>query len=195
MIAAVEDVLTEAVLRRMLRELRPDLAISVFLGKTGRGYIEKRAIELNRTARSIPVIILMDLDRPKPCPADLIAKVLSSQPAPNLLFRIAVMEIESWVMADRDRFARFLGVPSHRIPLNTDTISAPKEFVVSLARRSSRRDVREDLVPAAGGTAVVGPAFNPRLVTFVTNEWSLRRAAECSPSLRKMVQRLATAFF
>ena len=194
MIVAVEDVLSEVVVRKLIEMIRPDLAITVVMRKSGRGYLQSRARDLNRTARSVPVFIVADLDRPTPCPADLIEQWLSSPPAPRLLFRIAVMEIESWILADRDLFADFLAVPAHRIPPNTDEIAQPKEFIVSLARRSRRKDIRRDLVPPPGATSAVGPGFNARVGSFVTGTWNVESAAMASPSLRRSIGRLNTAF-
>jgi len=194
MIVAVEDVLSEVVVRKLVSRVRPDLTISVVMRKNGRGYIQNRARDLNRTARSVPVLILADLDRPEPCPADLIREWLAAPPAANLLFRVAVMEVESWIMADREVFAGFLGVPSHRIPVDTDTIAQPKELIISLARKSRRKDIREDLVPAPGGTAAIGPGFNPRLGDFVTTQWDADRAAASSSSLQRASERLRHSF-
>lgn len=194
MIAAVEDPLSEAVLRKLVLALRPDLTIWQVVRKNGSGYLRSRAREFNRTAQRVPVFILTDQDRPEPCPADLIANWLGVPPAPNLLFRVAVMEIESWIMADRGAFATFIRVPEHSIPENPDEILRPKEFIVSLARRSKRRDIREDLIPARGSTAAVGPAFNLRLGEFVAVAWNPIGAAEASASLHRTIVRLRGAF-
>lgn len=194
MIAAVEDVLSEAVLRKLVSEIRPELSLDVVMRKNGKGYLQSRARDLNRTAHSVPVFMLADLDLPEPCPADLIRSWLGAPVAANLLFRIAVMEIEAWVMADREPFAAFLGVPLHRIPVNVDTIAQPKEYVVSLARKSRRRAIREDMVPLPGGTAVIGPGFNARIGEFIATRWQAATAAENSPSLRRTVERLKQAF-
>jgi hypothetical protein len=103
------------------------------------------------------------------------------------------MEVESWVLADRAQFSSFLSVPEHRIPANTDQIPQPKEFIVTLARRSRRKDIREDLVPAVGSTAPVGPAYNPRLAAFVVDSWDPTAASGASPSLARAVERLRSA--
>ena len=190
MIVAVEDALSEAVVRKLIAVIRPDLDISVVLGKRGRGYIQTKARALNKTARSIPVFILADLDRPVPCPFELINQWLPAFRAPALLVRIAVMEVESWVLAHREAFAAHLGVPLHRIPPETDTIPRPKEFVVGLARMSKRKNIREDLVPSPGSTSVVGPAFNATVSRFVTKIWDPGAASTASPSLRRAVDRL-----
>ena len=104
------------------------------------------------------------------------------------------MEIESWIMADREAFAKFFAVPIHHIPTNTDAILQPKELIVSMARRSKRKDVRQDLVPAQGATSAVGPGFNSRVISFVSAEWNAERAAPASPSLRRSIERLRAAF-
>ncbi len=194
MIAAVEDMLSEAVVRKLVAVARPDLTLSVVLKKSGRSYIQSRIIELNRAAHKIPVFILVDLDRPVPCPADLIESWLPSPHAPNLLLRVAVMEIESWVMADRDAVATLLSVPLHRIPMNPDEVRQPKELMVSIARRSKRKDIREDMVPSSRDTRTVGPAYNSRLAAFVADTWDPKAAAVNSPSLRRALDRLRTAF-
>jgi hypothetical protein len=104
------------------------------------------------------------------------------------------MEVESWIMADREEFARFMRVSSDAIPANTDTLPYPKEFIVSLAKRSKRKDIREDLVPAPGGTATVGPGFNSQIANFVAMHWDPSNAAAASPSLRGAIVRLQRAF-
>ena len=194
MIAVVEDGLSESVVRKVVAEIRPDLTIYQVMRKNGQGYIRTKVRELNRVAHRIPVFVLVDLDRPEPCPADLIRNLLPIPHGPHLLFRVAVMEIESWVLADRRGFAKFLGVPKDSLPEQPDAVGDPKELIVSLARKSKRKEIREDLIPSAGGVRRTGAAFNPRLIAFVENDWSLQDAAAASPSLRKTVDRLRTAF-
>lgn len=148
MILAIEDVLSEAVARKMVASFRADVEVSTVIGRRGNTYLQGKARELNRTARTQPVMLIIDLDSPQNCPPALIAEWLGAQPQPHLLFRIAVMEVESWVLADRERIAAALAIPEHRVPLHTDSIGDPKQFLINLARRSRIRDVREDLVPA-----------------------------------------------
>lgn len=194
MIVAVEDPLSEAVVRRVVSATRPDLIVSGVIRKNGKSYIKRRIQELNRSAQSLPVFVLIDLDQPEPCPADLIEAWLPAPRGPKLLFRVAVMEIESWVMADRHGLSRLLSVPLHRIPEDPDNLAQPKEHLVSIARKSKRREILDDFVPAPGDTRKVGPAFNARLEGFVADTWNLQAAAETSPSLKRTVLRLASAF-
>jgi hypothetical protein len=194
MIAAVEDALSEAVVRKIIAEVRPDLTLYQVMRKNGSGYIRSILKELNQAARTLPVFVVIDLDRPEPCPADLIRQFLPHPRAANLVFRVAVMEIESWVIADGEAFARFLAIPRHAVPDDPDSIAEPKELIATLARRSRRRELREDLAPKAGDVRRVGAGFNPRMIAFVENEWSLVAASAASRSLRKAVERLQAAF-
>jgi len=190
MIAAVEDALSEAVVRKIVTVVRPDLTLYQVMRRNGQGYIRSKVRQLNQTARSVPVLVLVDLDRPVPCPADLVQALLPIPHAPKLLFRVAVMEIESWVMADRRGFADFLSIPVNRIPENTDVILQPKEFLVSLARLSKKTRLRQEIVPLPGATSKVGPGYNSRLGEFVHSHWSVNRAASISVSLQRTLAQL-----
>lgn len=194
MIIAVEDPLSEAVTRKLFAEIRPELPITSLLGNRGNRYLRAKARELNRVAAKVPTFLLTDLDSPAVCPPGLISDWLPDQPAANLLFRVAVIEVESWVLADRERVAEFLGVPEHRIPAQTDTIGDPKQFLVNLARKSRSAALRSDLVPATGSTAAVGPMYNARLTAFVAAYWSAIRASQASGSLSRTVDRLSVAY-
>jgi hypothetical protein len=189
MIIAVEDSLSEEVTRKLVSTIRPDLDIATVLGNRGKGYLRTRARELNRAAGAIAVMMLTDQDAQQSCPPVIAADWFGPQPL-SLLFWVAVMEVESWVLADRERSAAMLGVPVHRIPIDTDAIPKPKEFLVNLARRSRLSRVRQDLVPERDSTATVGPAYNPRLGVFVTSEWNPIDATPVSRSLARCVERL-----
>jgi hypothetical protein len=189
MIVAVEDGLSEAVLRKIISVTRPDIETVTVLGNRGKGYLRNRARELNRAAGAVPVLMLIDQDLPQICPPALTLQWFGTT-SPLLLFRVAVMEVESWVLADREGVASMLGVPVDRIPVDTDAIPQPKEFLVNLARRSRFTRVRQDFVPAPGSTAAVGPGYNPRLGVFAASEWNPLKAALLSRSLDRCIARL-----
>ena len=69
-ILAVEDKLSEAVSIKILEDLGIDIIQR--LGLKGKSYLEKRAQNLNQTAKAIPVFMLIDLDSPSPCPPQLV---------------------------------------------------------------------------------------------------------------------------
>ena len=92
-------------------------------------------------------IYVHDLDSPQNCPPQLIW--IRAPLNPGFFLRVAVMEVESWIMADRSALAGFLSIPDIRFRLTQD-ISNPKEFLVSLARRSNRRRLRDQLSGTRG---------------------------------------------
>ncbi|MDB5194674.1 MAG: hypothetical protein JWN50_688 [Parcubacteria group bacterium] len=191
MILAVEDILSESVARKLVNSIRPDITIRIVLGKKGRGYLQNKALELNRSASSTDIFLLADLDNQQECPAVLISSWLASAPqGPRLLFRFAVTEIESWILADREAFADFLRIPFEKLPQQTDTILQPKEMIVNLARKSRLKKMKTDLVPRLGGTASVGPLYNSIMSGFVSEHWDPERAKTSSASLFKAIDRL-----
>ena len=181
----VEDVLSEAVLRRILRESSTRFYIGSCYGKTGFGYIKKRIAGFNRASRGTPFFVLSDLE--ETCSPKQIREWLSQPMSPNLIFRIAVKEVESWVLADRVGFSSFLGTRSELIPANVDTIDDPKQFLIKLARKSRRRALREAIVPKPHSTARIGPDYNGQLSYFVQDFWNLPEATENSRSLKRAV--------
>ena len=155
----------------------------------GFGWIKRKIKGFNDAAKGMPYLVLTDLDTSE-CAPVLIRQWLNSPKHPNLLFRVAVREVETWLLGCRASFAAFLGVPENRIPANVEEIPNPKEFVVNLARRSRKRDIRVDIVPEDGSTAKVGPDYNGRLMCFVETSWDPAVAKVHSLSLRKTIDAL-----
>ncbi len=147
-ILAVEDELSEALSMKILRNFDINILFTI-LGK-GNVSLRQKAPELNRSAKGLDIFMLTDLDSPQDCPPGLIRSWIRGPLNPRFIFRVAVMEVESWVMADRMAFSAFLSIPMHRIPSPTDNIFNAKEFLISLARKSQKRRVRQALVPLPG---------------------------------------------
>lgn len=188
---AVEDVLSERVILRMLAQIRGDLTVSTKIGFRGNAYLRSIARGLNKAAKGSAFILLTDQDTAEACPVRIISEWLGGDKLHhNFLFRIAVLEVEGWLLADRKAISEFLGVPVAKLPENADTIPNPKQFLVNLARSSNRSNIREDLVPKPGGTAQVGPNYNGRLAEFLEASWSCKRARDNSDSLKRAVRRL-----
>lgn len=184
---AVEDFLSEAVLRKILRFTRKPYATGTCFCKGGYGYLKKNIQGFNHAAKTTPFLVLTDLDNIE-CPPTLIKEWLPHPKHPNLLFRVAVREIEAWLLAHREAFAKFLGIKTHSIPSNVDTISDPKQFLLSLAKKSKKRQLREAITPAPGSTARVGPDYNGQLGLFVERVWDVATASQHSPSLQRTVK-------
>jgi len=131
--------------------------------------------------------VLIDLDNDAACAPTLQEKWLAS-PAPRMCFRIAVRAVETWLLADRQRFAQFLSIPASRIPPDLEAVDDPKLLLVNLARHSRKRAMREDMVPRQRSGRKVGPAYASRLMEFVedaTTGWRPDVAAAESDSLKR----------
>ena len=188
-ILAIEDELSEAISTQILKQF--DIKIQYTIRGKGNVSLRQKAPELNRSANAVDIFLLTDLDSPQNCPPRLIQSWVKGALNPRFFFRIAVMEVESWVMADRIGFATFLSIPMHRIPSPTDDIPDPKQFLISLARKSKKKRLREELVPTSGSDIPIGSGYNIRLSEFVQDHWNLERAATVSPSLKRTLDRLS----
>ncbi len=187
-ILAVEDMLSEGVARRVLDQFGIDVAQAI--GHSGYGYLKKKAESLNRTALGFPVFMLTDLDSPSRCPMQILESWIGAHKNPDFLLRVAVVEVESWVLADREAFARFAGIGVTQVPDDPDSIANPKQHLVNLVRKSRNAGLRRDIIPAAGSTATVGPAYNSRLASFIESTWSPESAATVSSSLLRTMNAL-----
>ena len=113
--------------------------------------------------------------------------------SPQMRFRVAVRQVEAWLLADADRFSTFFGVRRGRVPDHPDEVLDPKDKVVALVAGSTKPAIKADMVPRPGSGRRVGPAYAARLIEFVTREengWRLDHAASASPSLRRCVERV-----
>ena len=194
-ILAVEDSLSDVVSTKILKHLGIEILLRIPNTYQGKSYLQKRAAELNRSAAAPPyVLMLTDLDSPQTCVPELIQSWVRAPLNSGFSLRVAVMEIESWIMADRGALAAFLSIPVNRIPSDPDEISQPKEFLVSLARKSRKKSLRDQLVPRIGAvTTKVGPEYNNCIGEFVQVHWDLERAAAVSPSLKRTLDRIRSA--
>lgn len=198
-ILAAEDRLSEAVATKILMNMgfeivrKPQKPRSS--GLKGNSYLKKIAPEFNRSAKGpFYCFMLTDLDSPKICPPELIQSWVSGPLNPRFFLRVAVMEVESWVMADQSAFAEFLRVPIQEVPTRTDEVLDPKASLLSLAQKSKSVELRKDLLPKKGNeTSKIGPGYNTRLSEFIRDYWDLNRALSVSPSLKRTVDRLQKA--
>lgn len=184
---AVEDPLSEAVLRKILGSSENRFAVAHCYSRGGFGYLNKNIAGFNNAAKANPWLVLTDLDTAE-CPPSLIKAWLSYAQHPNLIFRVAVREVEAWLLADRNSFARYLGISKEKIPPDVESIEDPKRLLINLARRSRKRTLREAIVPSAGSDARQGPDYNGALIPYVNEVWDLGAAVKNSMSLRKTVR-------
>jgi hypothetical protein len=124
------------------------------------------------------------------CAPSLLREWLTVPVHPNLVFRVAVREVESWLIADRSGLARFLGIQVDLIPQDFDETSDPKRTLLNLAKMSRDRDLRRDVVPKEGSTSQQGPNYNARMSHFVEKCWDPNVAAQHSASLARTLEAL-----
>jgi hypothetical protein len=166
------------------------------------------APKYNQAAASIDgyIIGLCDLEKRSnrlgnDCPVTLLQKAFPPRRDfsekhslhPNFLLRIAVIELEAWLLADTMAMAKYLAVSSKLLPDRPDDLVDAKREVVNLARRSRRRSIREQVVPGDGQLGIVGREYTTALGNFIEESWDPLSAAEKSPSLRRAVNTLSRA--
>jgi hypothetical protein len=186
--AAVEGNVDEAVVRRLIDHV--GATPGPVYGRNGKDHLRRRIANYNQAARLSPWVVLVDLDHDAECAPPLRSAWLPSL-SPFMCLRVAVRQVEAWLLADRERLAKFLSVSTSRIPHNPETIEHPKNTLVELARYSRRRDIREDMVPRPGSGRSVGPAYTARLIEFVISErkgWRPEVAARYSDSLNRSLR-------
>jgi hypothetical protein len=188
--SAVEGLVDEAVVKRLILESggKPG---PVF-GKNGKSHLKKQINGFNQAARLSPWLILLDLNHEFDCAPPLKSDWLP-RPSPLMCFRVAVREVEAWLLADRKRFASFFQIPLSIIPTDPESIDNPKELVVGLAGKSGNRAIRDDMIPRLSSGRSVGPGYISRLIEFVFDArkgWRPQHAACSSDSLKRCLNRL-----
>ncbi len=193
---AVEDALSEAILRRLLSASRRDYDVELCYPQRTHGVLPVHsgwgALYSNRAAfagvsATVPVIVLVDLDD-RVCPKTMAAEWKRDLPvSPNLLVRIAVREAEAWLLADFDELMSYLHVPGRELKRPPESIRDPKQAIVCYASKSRLADIRRDMVPLKVGSGVVGRGYSRLMRSFVNDHWNPRRAAKASESLRRAI--------
>jgi hypothetical protein len=182
--AAVEGIVDEAVVRRLIASAGgwP----GPVYGKNGKPALRTRINGFNNAARHARWMVLVDLNGEQDCAPPLRESWLPA-PAPLLCFRVAVRQVEAWLMADGEALASYLGVPRSRIPGDPEGLPNAKVAMVNVARRSRRAAIRQDMVPREGSGRSVGPAYTSRLIEYAETRWRPAVAAQVSDSLRRAI--------
>ena len=181
-VAAVEGPTDEAVAARLIEHAGGRMRGAY--GKKGKDHLRQKIAGYNAAAHHAPWLVLVDLDHAEDCAPALCAAWLT-KPAPYLCFRVAVHEVEAWLLADCDTLAGYLGVPVKHMPTHPERLPDPKGDLVALARHSRRKDIRTDMVPRAGSGRRVGPAYAGRIIDYATTAWRPDIAARSAESLRR----------
>jgi len=164
----VEGITDEPVAKMLLKHVGLEVGISY--GRKGKAYVLGHVPVYNKAAHFAPWFVLVDLDMDTQCPAEAIVLWLP-EPANGMRFRIAVRAVEAWLLADRESMASFLSVSLSKIPHQIDLDPNPKQTLINIARTSSNRSVRDDIVPREGSGAKFGPLYVSRLANFAEKHW------------------------
>ena len=182
--AAVEGLVDEAVVRRLIACAGGHPG--PVYGKNGKPALRQKMNGYNNAARHTPWVVLVDLDADAEC-APLLRQGWLQAPAPQLCFRVAVRQVEAWLMADAETLATYLSVGRHTIPTNPEALPNAKTEMVNIARRSRRSAIRQDMVPRERSGRAVGPAYASRLIEYAERHWRPEVAAQRAESLRRAI--------
>jgi hypothetical protein len=183
--SVVEGDIDEAVVRRLLDHV--SVIAGAVYGRKGKEWIRKNMSGFLNASRFSPWVILVDLDGDAACPPPVLLQWVPAQQPQFLCFRIAVREIEAWLMSDPETLADFLSVAQTRVPGIPEELPDPKSEMVSLAGRSRRRAVRDDMCPRPGSGTTTGPAYASRLIEYAASRWRPGVAARKSDSLLRTI--------
>jgi len=181
---AVEGVADEAVALRLIAHGGGQPG--TVYGKQGKPKLRQRINGYASAALYSPWFVLVDLDHDADC-APLLRNGWVPQVPPQLCFRVAVRAVETWLIADSERMAAFIGLSRGKIPDAPEALEDPKRALVDLARQSRKSAIRMDMVPRDGSGRPIGPAYTSRLIEFATSHWSPDAASLRSESLRRAI--------
>ncbi|NLL10044.1 MAG: DUF4276 family protein [Methanomicrobiales archaeon] len=180
-----EDELQKAVMLRIMGIFGDKYYPGTFFPGSGFGYIKKRIHNFNKASQMMPYFVLTDLDT-TPCAPVKIAEWLPEEKNPNLIFRIAVPEVESWLYADIVNFPKQLRC-QYNIPNGADATEDGKKFLFSIIKRTAPKKIQEDILPEKGTSAKIGRGYNPLLCDFVARHWDPHIARLHSNSLNRAI--------
>lgn len=186
---ATEDELSEVVACRLVDEFLDKYRVNQKLGKTGNGYLKANCIKFNNMARRTAVFMITDLDRIESIQLLKESWFGKKELHENLIFRVAVREIESWLIADGIAMKKLLSNGANNLERSPDNLRYPKNYLLRRALRAPK-SIKADLVVKKQNNLLQAIQYNNRLCQFVKESWCPNRAAENSNSLSRAILRL-----
>lgn len=181
-----EGVTDEPVLRRLVES--EGLGVAVVHRTKGQGLLDARLQKYAAAARFSLWFVVRDLDR-HPCAKQLRQSLIADSP-PGLSFRIAVREVEAWLLADVDAFTDFFRTSPSCLRQDPETIPDPKQALLRSLIQSKNPKVRSRYVQQVATSLSFGPEYWSGLEEFVVKAWCPRRAARRAPSLERAISDL-----
>ncbi|GHV35250.1 hypothetical protein FACS1894187_07550 [Synergistales bacterium] len=191
LVLAVEDALSEHVGRKIAYTTGLSVTEQPHINN-GKSNLQKNFPKYCQLAQREAVLLIVDMDRSsnkRPCPSALINEWVRGRTIPpKMFFRVAVHEVEAWLMADHEAMRALLG-GQPKLPTNPDSLEDPKMELLNLLKRT-RKYVRDNVVRVSGSELSQGLEYNAVLGKWVDETWSPERAAQKSDSLGRALRRL-----
>ena len=200
---AGEDEATREVIVRIIKEYGHDLNILGSLPARG-SQVKSSIKKYNQLSQKYPVILLTDLDE-EPCGPVGKEKLLRDvQKSRDFVVNIAVDEVDAWLMADKDGFANYFGVPLSIMPNSVPQkmsgrkalpeLSLPVKsswFIThQLMQHSTNAERKAQVEVSPKDKNCKGKEYNTAIVPFVRNVWNPEKARLASDSLNRMILRI-----
>ena len=96
----------------------------------------------------------------------------------HFLLRVAVREVESWLVGDGSGLAKFLRLRSPLSVPDPESLEDPKQALLGAAMKCPSRLMREALVwrDERSGLLFQGPDYNGTLARYVSCQWDVAAA-------------------
>jgi hypothetical protein len=166
------------------------------------GEVKSKIHNFNILSATTPVVLLMDFDN-NTCPPTYINTLIEQdQKNDDFILSLAVDEVEAWLLADRDGFARYFNINIDRIPsaskskmqgrVEKTEIFCPYKtslyFITQILPHSRNKSIIAQLTPRPGATK--GPEYNTTVIPFIKDHWNIENAMANSDSLTGMIHRI-----
>lgn len=189
MIIASEDRLIQAIIKRILKDLGFNMADLTPICAGGGSKLRAKVPSLVRSARGgVSVIMCTDLDFTS-CLVRMRDEWFPKGIPSNMVFSIAIREADAWILADPG-ISGYLASPAS-VPESPENVQDPKSALIEIAKRSRKREIRDEMVIKKGALAKVGPGYNDLLESFVKSHWNVGLASRKSKSLKRLIDRIS----
>jgi hypothetical protein len=162
------------------------------LSGTGKNNLDVRLPGLNQgSLYRNSVLALRDLDRDAPCAPALVSKLIPDK-NPKMLLRVCVCAAESWLMADRDAYADFCGLPVADIPAELETVVDLKGLIQGFGQSGRARRLRRHLDKGGASGVPLWGMMGSWHAQFAEEHWDPIRAEKSggAPSLNRTLHRI-----
>lgn len=183
----------EAIARRLIETAggRPGTAYLRPITGTGKQKVERKLQGLNQGARwGNPILALLDLDDEE-CAGGVVARLLPERHV-KMLLRVCVRSAEAWLMADRDAYAKHMGISVRVLPDGPERQTSLKAQLLAWADSGKYPRLTETFRSRRQKGLQNWQIIGSIQTEFVTNYWDPIRAERSgrAPSLSRALTRL-----